>query len=208
MNTIETVDIKKIKPNPDNPRFIKDESFKKLVKSLKEFPEMIDARPIVVNMDWVILGGNMRYRALREIGATETKVMRVDWSEDKQKEFVIKDNVSGGEWDWDLLANEWDVDLLRAWGVDMPFNDAIDDLQDNEEIEFEQSVQLEPPMEYIILLAEPNSEEWEEIKQLLQLKMVRKGGYKKGSDFDAVGLERVLRWNDFTERLNANSDSK
>lgn len=126
MNTIETVDIKKIKPNPDNPRFIKDESFKKLVKSLQEFPEMIDARPIVVNMDWVILGGNMRYRALREIGATETKVMRVDWSEDKQKEFVIKDNVSGGEWDWDLLANEWNIDNLSDWGLDLPNDWAVD----------------------------------------------------------------------------------
>lgn len=108
-----------IKPNPDNPRIIKDANFKKLVQSLKDFPEMAEVREIVLNKDHVILGGNMRFKAMQEAGWTEAPVKIVDWSEDKQREFVIKDNVSGGEWDWDLLANEWDSDLLGEWGLDI-----------------------------------------------------------------------------------------
>lgn len=116
----KTLDIKDIKPNPDNPRTIKDDNFKKLVQSIKDFPEMLDARPVVLNQDNVILGGNMRYRAAKEAGIKELPVKIVDWSEDKQREFIIKDNVSGGEWDWDLLANEWDAGLLDEWGLELP----------------------------------------------------------------------------------------
>lgn len=108
-----------IKPNPDNPRTIKDDNFKKLVQSIKDFPEMLDARPLVLNKENVILGGNMRFKAAKEAGLKELPVKIVDWSEDKQKEFIIKDNVSGGEWDWDTLANEWDTDQLELWGVDV-----------------------------------------------------------------------------------------
>lgn len=111
--------ISDIKPNPNNPRLIKDDKFKKLVQSLKDFPEMLDAREIVVNTDMVILGGNMRYKAARSAGLKELPVKIVDWSEEKQREFVIKDNVSGGEWDWDLLANEWDAEELDEWGLDI-----------------------------------------------------------------------------------------
>ncbi len=109
-----------IKSNPDNHRLIKDSAFKKLVTSLKNFPEMATVRPIVINMDNVILGGNMRFRAMKEAGWKEIPVTQVDWSEDKQREFIIKDNVSGGEWDNDLLANEWDLDLLEEWGLELP----------------------------------------------------------------------------------------
>lgn len=112
-----------IKPNPNNPRIIKDEQFQKLVKSLKEFPEMAEVREVVVNKDHVILGGNMRYRAMVEAGWKEIPVKVVDWSEDKQREFIIKDNVSGGEWDWDTLANEWSDLPLDEWGLDLPFTD-------------------------------------------------------------------------------------
>lgn len=115
-----TVKISEIKPNPDNPRVIKDDAFKKLVQSIKEFPEMIEAREIVVNTDMVILGGNMRFRALKEAGVTDVPVKIVDWSEDKQREFVIKDNVSGGEWDYDMLANQYELEELSAWGLDLP----------------------------------------------------------------------------------------
>lgn len=115
-----TVKISEIKPNPDNPRVIKDDAFKKLVQSIKEFPEMIEAREIVVNTDMVILGGNMRFRALKEAGVSEVPVKIVDWPEDKQREFVIKDNVSGGEWDYDMLANQYEVEELTAWGLDLP----------------------------------------------------------------------------------------
>ena len=201
------VKVDKVKSNPKNPRLIKDDKFKKLVKSIKDFPEMESVRPIVVNKDMVILGGNMRYKAMIECGYKEVNVEVVDWSEQKQNEFIIKDNVSYGLNDWDMLANEWDMEQLEDWGMDLPLFDKIDNAEDGEEIEFEQSVQLIPPKEYILIMAEPNSEEWENIKETLQLKMVRKGGYKEGSAFDAIGLERVLNWDNFKQRY-ANSSTK
>lgn len=116
----KNVKISDIKPNDSNPRTISDKNLKRLVRSLKEFPEMLETREIVVNKDMVILGGNMRYRAAKEAGFTEMPVKIVDWPEDKQKEFIIKDNVSGGDWDWDALANEWDSSLLDDWGLSLP----------------------------------------------------------------------------------------
>jgi DNA modification methylase len=116
-----------IKLNPNNPRLIKDDKFKKLVQSIKDFPEMLDIRPIVVNKDMIILGGNMRYRACKEAGIKEIPVIVTDLSEDKQREFLIKDNTSGGEWDWDMIANEWDADELEAWGLDLPVFDIKDE---------------------------------------------------------------------------------
>lgn len=110
----------KIKLNPNNPRIIKDDKFKKLVQSIKDFPEMLDIRPIVVNKDGIILGGNMRFKACLEAGIKEPPYKVVDLTDEQQKEFLIKDNVSGGEWDWDALANEWDVEQLDSWGLDMP----------------------------------------------------------------------------------------
>lgn len=106
--------------NPNNPRLIKDDKFKKLVQSIKDFPEMLNIRPIVVNKQMVVLGGNMRLKACIEAGVKEVPVIITDLTEDQQREFIIKDNVSGGEWDWDLLANEWDTDKLTEWGLDLP----------------------------------------------------------------------------------------
>lgn len=111
--------ISEVKLNPNNPRLIKDEKFKKLCQSLKDFPEMLNIRPIVVNKDMIILGGNMRYKAAKEIGLKEIPVTIADLTEDKQREFLIKDNTSGGEWDWKVLANEWDSEELEAWGLDL-----------------------------------------------------------------------------------------
>ena len=108
-----------IKSNPKNPRLIKDDKFKKLVKSIKEFPEMESVRPIVVNKDMIILGGNMRYKAMIECGYKEVNVEVVDWSEQKQNEFIIKDNVGFGEWAWDEIANSWDMEQLESWGLDL-----------------------------------------------------------------------------------------
>jgi ParB-like chromosome segregation protein Spo0J len=119
MNTIK-VKITEIKSNPNNPRLIKDDKFKKLVQSIKDFPEMLDIRPIVVNADMVILGGNMRYKACKEAGLKSIPIIVSNLSEDKQREFLIKDNTSGGEWDWDILANEWSGEELEAWGLDVP----------------------------------------------------------------------------------------
>ena len=116
---MEIKKISDVKLNPNNPRLIKDDKFKKLVQSIKDFPEMLSIRPIVVNQDMIILGGNMRFRACKEAGIKEIPVIVTDLSEDKQREFLIKDNTSGGEWDWDVLANEWDAEELADWGLDV-----------------------------------------------------------------------------------------
>jgi hypothetical protein len=179
------------------------------VQSIKDFPEMLEIRPIVVNSDMVVLGGNMRLKACKEAGIKQIPIIIADnLTEEQQREFLIKDNVSGGEWDWDMLANEWDAEELDNWGLDIPELKAIDQAEEGEVIEFKQSVQLIPPKEYILIMCDPNSEEWEELKQWLKLGMVRRGGYKEGSSFDAVSLERVLEFKDFKERINANSNTK
>jgi ParB-like chromosome segregation protein Spo0J len=128
----EKININKIKLNPNNPRLIKDDKFAKLVQSIKDFPEMLEIRPIVVNDDMIILGGNMRFKACKEAGLKEVSIIKVSGlSAEKQREFLIKDNVSGGEWDFNMLANEWDELQLDAWGLDIPiFKDAENELKD------------------------------------------------------------------------------
>ncbi len=117
---MQLVKISQVKPNPRNPRIIKDDKFKKLVKSIQDFPEMLELRPIVVNEDMVVLGGNMRLKACIEAGLKEVPVIKAsDLTQDQQKEFIIKDNVGFGEWDWDILANEWDSEELTEWGLDV-----------------------------------------------------------------------------------------
>ena len=120
---MKIIPISKLIPNPSNPRLIKDDKFHKLVQSLKDFPEMAKVRPIVVNTEMVILGGNMRFKAMKEAGWKEVPVEVVDWPEEKQKEFIVKDNVGFGEWDWEVLANEWEAEDLEKWGLDVPIND-------------------------------------------------------------------------------------
>jgi hypothetical protein len=117
----KTVKISDVKVNPNNPRLIKDDKFAKLVKSIQDFPQMLKIRPIVVNSDMVVLGGNMRLKACKEAGLKEVPIIIADeLTEEQQKEFLIKDNVSGGEWDWNIIANEWDADQLNDWGLDIP----------------------------------------------------------------------------------------
>jgi DNA modification methylase len=118
---VQTVSISEIKPNPNNPRVIKDDKFEKLVKSIKEFPKMLEIRPIVVNDDMIVLGGNMRLKACKAAGLKEVPIIKAsELTDDEQRQFIIKDNVSGGEWDWDMLANEWDAEELQEWGLDVP----------------------------------------------------------------------------------------
>jgi hypothetical protein len=122
------IKINKIKENSSNPRFINKDKFKKLVKSLQEFPQMLKLRPIVVDNNNIILGGNMRYKAAVELGMKEVWVLQADDLTEKQKqEFIIKDNVGFGEWDWDFLANEWIATDLEEWGLDTWKN--IDDIE-------------------------------------------------------------------------------
>lgn len=131
---VKKVKISEVKVNPNNPRLIKDDKFQKLVKSIKEFPEMLDIRPIVVNTDMIVLGGNMRLKACKEAGIKEIPIIIADnLSEEQQREFLIKDNVSGGEWDWDILANEWDAELLDDWGLDVKFKYDDEDEEPEEE---------------------------------------------------------------------------
>jgi DNA modification methylase len=123
----EKVKIGIVKSNADNPRIIKDDKFKKLVKSIQDFPQMLELRPIVVNDEMVVLGGNMRLKACKEAGLKEVFIIKAsDLTEDQQKEFIIKDNVGFGEWDWDLIANEWDTDLVQEWGLDLPVFDGVE----------------------------------------------------------------------------------
>jgi len=113
--------ISDVKVNPNNPRLIKDDKFAKLVQSIKDLPQMLAIRPIVVNTDMVVLGGNMRLKACKEAGLKEVPIIIADnLTEEQQREFLIKDNVSGGEWDWQMLANDWDTEQLNDWGLDIP----------------------------------------------------------------------------------------
>jgi ParB-like chromosome segregation protein Spo0J len=127
--------LKDIKPNPNNPRVLRDEKFQKLKQSITEFPKMLSLRPMVIDENNVVLGGNMRLRALQELGFTDIDEAWVkrssDLTEEEKKRFIIADNVAFGEWDWDTLANDWEVVDLEAWGLEIPFYD--------EEVKEEQS---------------------------------------------------------------------
>jgi site-specific DNA-methyltransferase (adenine-specific) len=119
------VQISRVKPNPNNPRIIKDDKFAKLVKSIQEFPDMLNKRPLVCYTDtdgqFVVLGGNMRLKAAKECKLKEIPIILADeWTAEQRAEFLIKDNVGFGEWDWEQLANEWDVQQLEDWGLDVP----------------------------------------------------------------------------------------
>jgi hypothetical protein len=126
---VKKVKISEIKTNPKNPRLIKNDKFRKLVKSIKEFPQMLELRPIVVDENNIVLGGNMRLKACIEVGLKEIYIVQAaELTEDQKDEFIVKDNVGFGEWDWDLLANEWNTDKLDEWGLDLPVNSATEDL--------------------------------------------------------------------------------
>jgi DNA modification methylase len=134
---MQLVKISEVKTNPNNPRTIKDDKFAKLVKSIKEFPEMLNLRPIVVNDDMIVLGGNMRLKACKEAGLKEVPIIKAsNLTEQQQKEFIIKDNVGFGDWDWDSLANEWDADEITEWGLDIP-NFDTDEVLEAEEDDFD-----------------------------------------------------------------------
>ncbi len=118
---ITKVAINEVKVNPNNPRLIKDDKFKKLVQSIKDFPQMLELRPIVIDENNIVLGGNMRLKACQELGLKDVPtIFAKDLTEDQKKEFIIKDNVGFGEWNWDDLANDWDEELLVEWGLDLP----------------------------------------------------------------------------------------
>ena len=128
------VKLSEVKTNPNNPRIIKDDKFQKLVKSIQDFPEMLEKRPIVVDEKMTILGGNMRLKACKEAGMKEVWIDQAeDWTEEQKKEFLIKDNLGYGEWDWEVLANEWDHVQLDEWGLDIPNFDTSEEMQAEED---------------------------------------------------------------------------
>ena len=133
----QLVKLNEIKPNKENPRIIKGDKFKKLVRSIKEFPQMLELRPIVVDEDFVVLGGNMRTKACKEAGLNEVWVdVAKGLTKQQKEEFIIKDNSGFGEWDWDMLANEWDVDKLNDWGLDLPaFDEQLTEPKENKKEE-------------------------------------------------------------------------
>jgi ParB-like chromosome segregation protein Spo0J len=146
---IEHVPISQIKKNPDNPRVIKDEDFRKLVKSIKEFPEMLEIRTIVVNKDWVVLGGNRRFEACKAAGLKQVPVIHAkDLTEEQQRRFIVADNVSAGSWDFDMLQS-WDKQELSEWGLDVPTLD-----EEKEKIEPEET-EIRPYTRTHILISFP-----------------------------------------------------
>jgi ParB-like chromosome segregation protein Spo0J len=133
--------LKDIKPNPNNPRVLRDDKFQKLKQSIAEFPKMLSLRPMVIDENNVVLGGNMRLRVLQELGFNDIDEAWVkrssDLTEEEKKRFIITDNVSFGEWDWDTLANDWEVVDLEAWGLEIPFYDEeVKQEESKEEEEF------------------------------------------------------------------------
>lgn len=187
----EIVKISKVKNNPNNPRLVKDDKFKKLVESIKGFPEMMRIRPIVVNDDMIVLGGNMRLRACKDAGLKEVPIIKAsELTEEQQKEFIIKDNVGFGEWDWDILANEWDADELDKWGLDLP--DAMND-EDGSGEEIDGMVQfseyLNESNNYVVLFF--NDEiDWLQAQTHFDLKTV-KGKRANGKEWSR-GVGRVI----------------
>ena len=201
MKTI-TAKIKDIKTNPNNPRYIKDEKFKKLVESIKDLPEMLKLRPIVVNEDMVVLGGNMRLKACQKAGLKEVPIIKAsDLTPEQQEEFIIKDNVGFGSWDWDTLANEWDEEKLTDWGLELFFDgDDIIEMNNpiNAETENKFATELDHESNYIVLKFDKDID-WLQAKTLFGLKteVARRSNGKEWSS----GIGRVLNGVDAIKKI-------
>jgi len=206
--------IAELNPADYNPRQLTDKQYKQLKKSLKTFgcvePVVINSNPMRKD---IIIGGHQRCKVWADLGNDTIPTVEIELGEAEEMELNVRLNKNTGEFDMDLLANYFDDEKLQEWGFSenelfhLSYDDEIDGLDEDDEIELPQSVQLEPPKEYVIILCEPNSVEWEQLKMKLKLGLVRKGGYKKGSDFDSISTERVLTYKDFIERYD-NSSSK
>ena len=182
-----------ILPNPSNPRIIKDYKFKKLVKSIEDFPQMLELRPIVVDSNMVVLGGNMRLKACIAAGLKEVPIIVADQLTDIQKnEFIIKDNIGFGEWDWDQLANQWDVDLLSEWGMDVPYTeDEIEEMgnpvNDNSEKPF--ALELDAESNYLVLKFNTDID-WIQAKTIFELESV--ASKRANGKAWSIGIGRVI----------------
>jgi len=193
---IQWVKTTDIHANENNPRILKDDKFKKLVQSIKDFPEMLEIRPIVVNNEMMVLGGNMRLKAIQEIGLKEIPIIKAqNLTEEQEREFLIKDNVGFGEWDWDALANDWNPDELNQWGLDVPNIDDITetkDIPDVGEVEFSEELLLEH--NYIVLYFD-NPLDWEVAQGIYGLKQVK--SKESAVKCQKFGIGRVVNGKNF-----------
>jgi len=187
----KTLNISEIKPNDNNPRFITDAKFKKLVKSIKEFPQMLEMRPLVVDEDNVVLGGNMRLEALKAAGVFEVTVHQaMGLTDEQKKEFIIKDNLPYGEWDWDSLSSGWDETLLNDWGFNVwkPSDEDYFDV-DEEQEDKKPSLQDDDHSAFELVL------EYENKKKLLKVL----NDVKKQYDFERQEQALMLIINKYLE---------
>lgn len=194
---MEKIKISKIKLNPNNPRIIKDEKFKKLVKSIQDFPEMLSKRPIVcvTDNDGLIfpLGGNMRLKALQELKFKEIPkewiMMADEWSEQQRDEFLIKDNVGYGEWDFELIHENWDVQQLEEWGLDVPAvaSEVDYSILDEEDVD-DQLKDMTNGVKKAIQI-EFESEDYEKAQELVKF-FREQGGYIGGMILDFLKSEK------------------
>ena len=194
----EKIKISKIKANPENPRVIKDDKFKKLVRSIKDFPEMLDIRPIVVDKNNMVLGGNMRLRACQKAGLTEVAIIKADQlTEEQQREFIIKDNIGFGEWDWDALANNFDASDLNKWGMEVP---EMEEENEEQEQEVEFSEYLGESQNYVVLTFD-NDIDWLSAQTHFELKSV----YSKRQNGKSwsKGIGRVINGAEYLKQITS-----
>jgi hypothetical protein len=193
---VQKIKISEIKTNKKNPRLIKDEKFKKLVKSIQEFPQMLELRPIVVDENNIVLGGNMRLKACLEVGLKEVYIVKAeDLTEEQKNEFIIKDNVNFGEWDMDILANEWETKEILTWGLDLPFYNETLNAIENDKPEIEVTTEILEEHNYIVFTFD-NQLDWQVAKELLNIKAVAKEGFtdtymQKGVGRVKKGIELI-----------------
>ena len=192
----EKVRIGKIKNNPNNPRLIKDDKFKKLVKSVKEFPEMLEIRPIVVDKDNIVLGGNMRLRACQEAGLKEVHIIQADkLTEKQQREFIIKDNLGMGEWDWDDLANHFDASDLNRYGIEVP---ELTEMEEVTEPEIAFSEYLGESNNYVVLFFD-NEINWLQAQTHFNLSSV--SSKRSNGKAWSTGIGRIINGEEYFNSL-------
>jgi len=199
----EMTPLEALSSNPDNPRVIKNDQYKKLVKSLQNFPEMLTTRPLVADMNGTVLGGNMRLRALQEIGVAEIPVIFVDWDEEQQRQFIIKDNLGYGEWDWEALGNSWDLSQLEDWGMTVLYDE--DDLTemahpDNADTEHPFATEIDRESNYVILKFDTDID-WLQAKTLFDLQ-TETGRRANGKPWSS-GIGRVVNGAEAIKKLQS-----
>lgn len=213
---IIVVKVGEIKPNPNNPRVIKDDKFKKLVKSIQEFPQMLNIRPIVVNDDMIVLGGNMRLKACKEAGIKEIPIIKAsELTEEQQREFIIKDNVGFGEWDWEMIANEWDAEQLTDWGMDIPDFKPI--VAEAEEDDFEVPDEIKTDIilgdlfeigsHKLICGSATNIQDWEKLNIESGTCCFTSPPYNAGNSAKLTGNKAMSKKGNFYESYNDDSEN-